>query len=55
MPDEINELLGRFHDNHTISALYDHSENTFKYMLGQFLPKGVTVPDKFTVLEVPAD
>ncbi len=54
VPDEINELLGRFHDNQTISALYDHSEHTFKYMLCQFLPKGVTVPDKFTVLEVPA-
>ena len=54
VPDEINELLGRFPDNHTISALYDHSENTFKYMLCQFLPKGLSVPDKFTVLDVPA-
>ncbi len=54
VPDEINELLGRFSDNHTISALYDHSENSFKYMLCQFLPKGLSVPDKFTVLDVPA-
>ena len=54
VPDEINALIGRFHDNHTISALYDHSENTFKYMLCQFLPQGLLVPDKFTVLEVPA-
>ena len=54
VPDEINELLGCFNDNHTISALYDHSENTFKYMLCQFLPKGLTLPDKFTVLDVPA-
>lgn len=54
VPDEINALLGRFSDNHTISALYDYSENTFKYMLCQFLPKGLSLPDKFTVLDVPA-
>jgi AraC family transcriptional regulator len=54
VPDEINTLLGRFHDNHTISALYDHSEDTVKYMLCQFLPKDLAVPDKFTVLAVPA-
>lgn len=54
VPDEINSLLGRFNDNHTISALYDHSETTFKYMLCQFLPKGLSVPDKYTVLNVPS-
>lgn len=54
VPDEMNELLGRFKDNHTISALYDHSESSFKYMICQFLPKGLSVPDKFTVLDVPA-
>lgn len=54
VPDDINELLGRFHDNHTISALYDYTETTFKYMLCNFLPKGVSVPPKFTVLDVPA-
>lgn len=54
VPDEINALLGRFHDNYTISALYDFSETTFKYMLCQFLPKGLRVPDRFTVLNVPA-
>ena len=54
VPDEINTLLGRFNDNHTISALYNYSENTFRYMLCQFLPKGFSVPDKFTILSVPA-
>lgn len=54
VPEEINALLGRFKDNHTISALYDYSENTFKYMLCQFLPKGLSVPDTFTVIDVPA-
>lgn len=53
VPDEINAILGRFHDNHTLSALYDYSETTFKYMLCQFLPKGLSVPDQFTVLDVP--
>lgn len=54
VPHEMNALLGRFRDNHTISALYDYSESTFKYMLCNFLPKGLAVPDKFTVLTVPA-
>jgi AraC family transcriptional regulator len=53
VPDEINALLGRFHDNYTISALYGHTESTFKYMLCNFLPKGLVIPDKFTVLAVP--
>lgn len=54
VPDKINELLGRFNDNHTISALYDHHEDSFKYMLCQFMPKGLVLPDTFTVLNVPA-
>ena len=54
VPDEINAILGRFEDNHTISAMYDYTEENFKYMLCQFLPKNLNVPDKFTVVEVPA-
>jgi len=53
VPNEINEILGRFHDNYTISALYDRTEENFKYMLCNFLPKGITVPKKFTVLDIP--
>lgn len=52
VPDEINELLGRFHDNHTISALYDHTETSFKYMLCNFLPEGLSIPTKFTTLTI---
>lgn len=52
--DNINRLLGRFCDNYTISALYDHTENTFKYMLCNFLPPNLTLPENFTVLTVPA-
>ena len=54
VPNEINDLLGRFPDNHTISALYDRTEESFKYMLCQYLPKDIIVPDKFTILNVPA-
>ena len=54
VPDEINALLGRFHDNYTISAIYDHSETSNKYMLCNYLPKGLSVPTKYTVLNVPA-
>ena len=53
VPDEINALLGRFHDNHTLSAIYHQTEDSYQYMLCQFLPKGLSIPDKFTVLTVP--
>ena len=51
---EINRLLGRFDDNFTLSALYDQTEENFKYMLCNYLPPGLDVPDKFTVLDVSA-
>ena len=54
VPDEINALLGQFHDNHTISAIFGHTDSSYKYMLCNFLPPGLVVPDKFTVLRVPA-
>lgn len=52
--DQINRLLGRFHDNYTISALYDYTETAFKYMLCNFMPENMIIPQNFTVLEVPA-
>lgn len=52
--DTMNDVLGRFHDNFTISALYDYSETTFKYMLCNYLPKGLSLPEGFTTLLVPA-
>ncbi|ACL76998.1 AraC family transcriptional regulator [Ruminiclostridium cellulolyticum] len=51
--DAINNLLGRFDDNYTISALYDYSETTFKYMLCNYLPKDLSIPSRFTTLVVP--
>jgi AraC family transcriptional regulator len=50
----INDLLGRFHDNYTISALYDYSETSFKYMLCNYLPRGLSIPARFTTISVPA-
>lgn len=52
--DSINDLLGRFHDNYTISAMYDFSETIFKYMLCNFLPKGLSIPSNFTTLSAPS-
>ena len=54
LTDEINTLLGRFHDTMLHSALYDYTETSFKYLIGYYLPKGLKVPDKFTKLSVPA-
>ena len=54
VPDEINALLGRFSDNHTLSAIYGQTEDSYRYMLCQFLPGGLSVPEKFSVLSVPA-
>lgn len=51
--DEMNRLLGRFDDNYTISALYDYSGTTYKYMLCNYLPKGISLPPKFSILSVP--
>ena len=51
--DKLNRLLGRFSDNYTLSALYGHTEESFRYMLCNFLPQGMEVPEGFTLLEVP--
>lgn len=52
--DTINEHLGRFHDDYTISALYDYSETAFKYMICNYLPKDLLIPSKFSILSVPS-
>ncbi len=51
---EMNALVGHFGDSHTHAALYDVSDNTFKYMICRFLPPGLAVPKRYTVLDVPA-
>ena len=54
IPDRINEFLGRFHDTTLHSAIFDDTDNTFKYMICYHLPKGIEVPQEFTKLSVPA-
>ena len=50
----LNETLGRFGDTLLHAALYDHTPETFKYMICYNLPKGMEIPERFTKLAVPA-
>lgn len=52
--DEMNELLGRFHDTYLHAALYDFGDEGFQYMIAYFLPQGMEIPSKFQKLAVPA-
>jgi len=52
--ERMNELLGRFGDTLLHAALYDHSEESFKYLICYNLPKGLEIPERFTKLSVPA-
>jgi AraC family transcriptional regulator len=51
--DEINALLGRYPDSMLHAALYDHTVDTFKYMICYHQPQGLSIPSKFTTLSVP--
>ncbi|OAB27822.1 AraC family transcriptional regulator [Paenibacillus macquariensis subsp. defensor] len=51
--DLMNELLGRFHDTVLHAALYDHTRESFKYMVCYNLPNGLEIPERFTKLSVP--
>ena len=52
--DLINWLLGRFGNCVLHAALYDHTGDTFKYMIGYPLPQGIEIPDRLSKLTVPA-
>jgi AraC family transcriptional regulator len=52
--DLMNELLGRFGDTNLHAATYDHTRESFKYMVCYNLPKGLEIPERFTKLSVPA-
>lgn len=52
--DLMNEILGRFGDTVLHAALYDHTGESFKYMICYNLPKGLEIPERFTKLSVPA-
>ncbi|WP_405175327.1 AraC family transcriptional regulator [Paenibacillus sp. FSL H8-0261] len=51
--DLMNDLLGRFGDTMLHAALYDHTKESFKYMVCYHLPKGLELPERFTKLSVP--
>ncbi|KLU54703.1 AraC family transcriptional regulator [Paenibacillus sp. VT-400] len=52
--DHMNDLLGRFGDTMLHAALYDHTKESFKYMICYHVPKGLEIPERFTKLAVPA-
>ncbi|MDT9717709.1 AraC family transcriptional regulator [Paenibacillus sp. ClWae2A] len=51
--DIMNDLLGRFGDTMLHAALYDHTKESFKYLICYHLPKGLEIPERFTKLAVP--
>lgn len=51
--DLMNDLLGRFGDTMLHAALYDHTKESFKYMVCYHLPKGLEIPERFRKLSVP--
>ncbi len=51
--DLMNDLLGRFGNTMLHAALYDHTKESFKYMVCYHLPKGLEIPERFTKLSVP--
>ncbi|MFM9331397.1 AraC family transcriptional regulator [Paenibacillus mesotrionivorans] len=52
--DVLNGTLGRFSDTNLHAALFDHTKESFKYMVGYHLPKGLEIPERFTTLSIPA-
>ncbi|MBP1756888.1 MAG: AraC family transcriptional regulator [Firmicutes bacterium] len=52
--DEMNTLLGVEPCTMLHAALYDHTETTFKYMICQYVPDTLSIPDHFDILQVPA-
>jgi len=51
--DLMNDVLGRFGDTVLHAALFDHTKESFKYMICYHLPKGLEIPERFTTLSVP--
>lgn len=52
--NKFNDLLGRPHDSWFHAALFDHTESCFKYMICQYAPQGLDIPDAYTRLKVKA-
>lgn len=52
--DHMNALLGRSPDTRLHAALYDYTENSFKYMICQYITGNLAIPKEFEILSVPA-
>ena len=54
-PNRINDVLGKPHGSWMPAALYDHCDDgAFKYMLCQYVPPSLKIPNEFTRLKVPS-
>lgn len=52
--DRMNALLGRSHDTMLHAALYDFTENSFKYMICEYVTDSMVIPKEYERLSVPA-
>jgi len=52
--DRMNALLGRSYDSMLHAALFDYTENSFKYMICQHVTDNVVIPKEYERLFVPA-
>lgn len=52
--DRMNALLGRSHDTMLHAALYDFTENSFKYMICEYVTDNMFIPKEYERLSVPA-
>jgi len=52
--DRMNALLGRTHDSMLHAALYDYTENSFKYMVCEYVTDNMNIPKEYERLAIPA-
>jgi len=52
--DRMNALLGRSPDTVLHAALYDYTENSFKYMICEYVKDNMVIPKEYERLSVPA-
>lgn len=52
--DRMNDMLGRSHDAMLHAALFDHTEDSFKYMICYYVKNNMVIPKGFEKLSVPA-
>jgi AraC family transcriptional regulator len=52
--DSFNDFLGRPRDMWFHAALFDHVEESFKFMMCAYAPPGLDIPETYTRLSVPA-